>query len=62
MKRAVVAAILAAMTACAPPREAFAADTISFSDLLVRPRAAAEATIAYGPGPQQFGELWLPKG
>ncbi len=62
MKRAVVAAILALMTACAPPTEAFAAETISFSDLLARPRATADATIAYGPGPQQFGELWLPAG
>ncbi len=62
MKRAVVAAILAVMTACAPPAEAFAADTISFSDLLARPRAAADATIAYGLGPQQYGELWLPTG
>lgn len=62
MKRAVVAAILAVMTACAPPSEAFAADTISFSDLLARPRATADAKIAYGPGQQQFGELWLPKG
>ncbi|MDP2259599.1 MAG: alpha/beta hydrolase [Caulobacter sp.] len=50
------------MTACAPPTEAFAADTISFSDLLARPRTAADAKIAYGPGAQQFGELWLPKG
>lgn len=62
MKRAVVAAILAVMTACAPPSEAFAADTISFSDLLARPRAAASVKIAYGPGQQQFGELWLPTG
>lgn len=62
MKRAVIAAILAVMTACAPPTEAFAADTISFSDLLARPRTAADAKIAYGPGAQQFGELWLPKG
>lgn len=62
MKRAVIAAILALMTACAPPSEAFAADTISFSDLLARPRGAADATIAYGPGLQQFGELWLPTG
>ncbi len=62
MKRGVIAAILALMTACAPPSEAFAAETISFSDLLARPRAAADARIAYGPAPQQFGELWLPAG
>ena len=62
MKRAVVAAILALMTACAPPIEAFAADTISFSDLLARERAPADERIAYGSGPQQFGELWRPSG
>lgn len=62
MKRAVVAAILALMTTCLPPSEAFAAETISFSDLLARPRAAADATIAYGAEPQQFGALWLPTG
>ncbi len=62
MKRAVVAAILAVMTASAPSTQASAADTISFSDLLARPRTAADSKVAYGPGPQQFGELWLPKG
>ncbi len=38
------------------------ADTLSFQDLLSRPRAAATARIAYGPAPHQFGELWLPAG
>jgi acetyl esterase/lipase len=37
-------------------------EPISFSDLLARPRAAADHRIAYGPGPLQFGELWLPPG
>jgi acetyl esterase/lipase len=36
------------------------AGTISFSDLLSRPRAAPTKRIAYGPGQQQFGELWQP--
>jgi acetyl esterase/lipase len=36
------------------------AGPISFSDLLGRARPAADHRIAYGPGPQQFGELWLP--
>jgi acetyl esterase/lipase len=36
------------------------ADPISFSDLLGRPRAQADHRIAYGPDPEQFGELWLP--
>ncbi|MBA4014339.1 MAG: alpha/beta hydrolase [Phenylobacterium sp.] len=34
---------------------------ITFSDLLSRPRAAADLRIAYGQHPLQFGELWLPK-
>lgn len=41
---------------------ALARDPISFSDLLARPRTAADVRIAYGDGPQQFGELWLPAG
>src|SRR5665213_121520 len=36
------------------------AGPISFSDLLGRARPLADHRIAYGPGPQQFGELWLP--
>ena len=36
------------------------AGPISFSDLLGRARLLADHRIAYGPGPQQFGELWLP--
>ena len=35
---------------------------ISFSDLLSRPRAAADLRIAYGEDPLQFGDLWLPHG
>lgn len=35
---------------------------ISFSELLSRPRAAADLRVAYGQNPLQFGELWLPKG
>lgn len=35
---------------------------ITFSQLLVRPRAKADLRIAYGPDPLQFGELWLPAG
>ncbi len=37
-----------------------AAAPISFSDLLARPRPVADHRIAYGPGPEQFGDLWLP--
>ncbi len=61
MKRAALAAILLLMTV--PPASAvMAADPISFSDLLARPREAADATIAYGADPLQQGQLWLPKG
>lgn len=35
---------------------------IGYVDLLARPRAAADARIAYGPDALQFGELWLPGG
>lgn len=62
MKRALIAAMVAVMSACAPPPQAVAADTISFGDLLARPRETADATIAYGTDPLQVGELWLPKG
>ncbi len=61
MKRAALAAILLLMTAPTAP-SALAADPISFSDLLARPRAQADARISYGADPLQFGELWLPAG
>lgn len=35
---------------------------IDWSGLLERPRETADARIAYGDGPRQFGELWLPEG
>ena len=35
---------------------------IGFSDLLARPREAADARIAYGRLDLQFGDLWLPQG
>jgi acetyl esterase/lipase len=62
VKRAAVAAMLALMSACLPPPEALAGETITFSELLARPRATADAKIAYGDDPLQFGELWLPNG
>ena len=46
------------LAACAPAH----AGPLSFSDLLARPRPKADAHIAFGPGPRQFGELWLPAG
>ena len=63
-----IAALLALLlVACSAPkpmgRAVVTAETrqpISFRQLLERPRAKADVRIAYGPGPQQFGELWLP--
>lgn len=34
---------------------------LSYFDILARPRPKATQHIAYGPGADQFGELWLPK-
>jgi acetyl esterase/lipase len=47
---------LAAVFACTAT-----AAPITFADLLARPRANPTKTIAYGPAPHQFAELWLPK-
>ena len=49
-----VLAILAACPALAGAR------LMDWPDLLARPLARADQRIAYGPGPSQFGELWLP--
>ena len=38
------------------------AATISFTDLLARPRPAPTKQIAYGPAPRQYGQLWSPSG
>ena len=35
---------------------------LSWSDFYARPFPKPQARIAYGPGAQQFGELWLPDG
>lgn len=51
-------AIVAAWTAAAPA----IADPITFRDLLERPRAKPTMTVAYGPAPHQFAELWRPAG
>jgi acetyl esterase/lipase len=34
----------------------------TFRDLLAKPRGTPSAHIAYGPEPEQFGDLWLPTG
>jgi len=35
---------------------------MTWDDLLSRPMPTASEHLAYGPGPLQFGELWLPAG
>mgnify|MGYP000630873300 CR=1 FL=1 len=63
---AALAGLVAVTTACAPsppvldPVETRA--PLTFSQLLDRPRAAADHRVAYGSDPLQFGELWLPRG
>jgi acetyl esterase/lipase len=39
-----------------------ASPPITFRDLLARNRAMPDVVIPYGAAPQQFGELWLPRG
>ena len=33
---------------------------VTYPDMLARPRYKPTKRVAYGPGPEQFGELWLP--
>lgn len=56
MKPVLGLAVAATLAGCAH------ADPISYRDLLARERPHADARIAYGALPLQFGELWLPKG
>lgn len=35
---------------------------VSYQDLLARPHGTPDAMLTYGAGPQQYVELWLPKG
>jgi acetyl esterase/lipase len=48
----------AVVAASAPARS----QGVSFADVQKLKAAAPTARIAYGPGPQQFGELWVPRG
>lgn len=58
MLRPALLAFAAILTLSATP----APKLESFSELLAKPRAKADARIAYGADPLQFGELWLPAG
>jgi acetyl esterase/lipase len=60
MGRAVLTAVLAAsLTAGLPAGEG---PGVSFPEVLALPARPADARIAYGPAPLQFGELWRPQG
>ena len=58
------AALVLSFAATAFSSRALGADRqgLTFQEILALPATPADARIAYGPAPQQFGELWLPKG
>lgn len=41
---------------------AASAQAVTYKDLMARPHGDPDAHIAYGPAPEQFADLWLPKG
>jgi acetyl esterase/lipase len=59
MRALLLAVLLIAMTS---PRADLEARTLTWSELGDMPLPAAGERIAYGKGPQQFGELRIPKG
>jgi acetyl esterase/lipase len=58
MRRAALTVVFALRTAA--PALADDRPGVSFPEVLALKAPPADARIAYGPGPQQFGELWLP--
>jgi acetyl esterase/lipase len=55
-------AVLIATAALLASSAGAAAQGLSFADVQKLKAAAPVARIAYGSGPQQFGELWVPRG
>jgi acetyl esterase/lipase len=55
--------LLVALTASIPLSAAATAVSapLSYADILARPRPKPTQHIEFGPAPDQFGELWLPK-
>ena len=51
-----------ALGACSASGGSARAAPISFTNLLNRPRPAADHRIAYGPAPEEIGDLYLPSG
>jgi acetyl esterase/lipase len=60
--RRVGVACFAAAALAAQASSVTASQLLDWPDLLGRPMPGPTETIAYGPGPLQFGELWLPQG
>ena len=60
--RRLTAGCFAAAALAAQATGAGAAKLMDWPDLLGRPLPAPSEKIAYGPGPMQFGELWIPEG
>jgi len=56
------AAVCCAAATLATSASAGPARLMDWPELLGRPLPAPTERIAYGPGPMQFGELWLPAG
>lgn len=52
----ILLAALMAVSETPPPR------LMAWPDLMSRPMPAGAKRIAYGPGPRQFADLWLPDG
>ena len=52
----------AALIAAAVLAAGNGAMAVTYKDLMTRPHGAPEAHLSYGAAPEQFGDLWLPKG
>jgi acetyl esterase/lipase len=61
-RRGATAAACCAAVALATSASGAPSQLMDWPDLLGRPLPAPTQKIAYGPGPEQFGELWLPEG
>jgi acetyl esterase/lipase len=58
----ILLAALFALFVVAASAEAAPVPLMTWDDLLSKPMPTPTQRIAYGPGPEQFGELWLPDG
>jgi len=60
--RALFLALAAPLALAAAPTTTAGRGLLTWPDLLARPRPQADATIAYGPAPEQRIDLWRPAG